>query len=427
MRYIFFIILLFLSLVIEGQNKLIKKKHPWKGNNAFLETVLNDYPGIDNGIVYYQIPISLHIYLNKRENKSFLNSTIKIAIQNLNKIYADNRTGIQFYISDICYISDSNKLKVNYITENFFVGRKQHNKNSMNVYYVNVLEKTFFNYETFYKGTYNSLSNSIILIRHSSKTTLAHEIGHFLGLMHPHRNWDRGILYQEPVSRTIENKLTNKRLCETRGDYLYDTPAEPVLSGKVDNKCRYKEKDLRDDWGDLYVPATNNIMSYLSYTHCRTTFTRQQKAVMLYTVSIKRNAKHWKKTIENQIFNYDIYEPDDAMSMATKILANEIQTHTFHYSLVGNKSVMNNVDWLYFEVDSSNSVDLIFTKTKHQFPKITVNVFDESFRNIDNFVIEKQDEVKLNSLPKGRIYLKLQADETQKNVLFGYNVSFKFF
>ena len=80
-------------------------------------------------------------------------------------------------------------------------------------------------------------------------TTLAHELGHFYGLLHTH----------EP-SRGLE--YVNGSNCMTAGDGLCDTPADPNLgNGFVSNNCIY-EGNIVDPLGQTYNPSVANIMSY---------------------------------------------------------------------------------------------------------------------------------------------------------------------
>lgn len=58
-------------------------------------------------------------------------------------------------------------------------------------------------------GVYNSFADIIVVERSvyttlSGVSTLAHEIGHYFGLEHTHRNSDKGKCRQECVSRTRE-------------------------------------------------------------------------------------------------------------------------------------------------------------------------------------------------------------------------------
>lgn len=91
-------------------------------------------------------------------------------------------------------------------------------------------------------------------------TTLPHEIGHVLGLLHTHESGD---------------ELVDGSNCQIAGDLVCDTPADPTLRySTVDSSCRYYGT-ARDAKGQLYHPDTKNIMSY-SRKECRTSFTPGQ-------------------------------------------------------------------------------------------------------------------------------------------------------
>ena len=109
--------------------------------------------------------------------------------------------------------------------------------------------------------------------------TLPHEMGHFFALTHTH-----GI---SNVDASTE-ELVNGSNCETTGDFICDTPADPSLSGKVTGACQYLGNQ-RDANNDLYQPDPLNIMSY-SLNQCLTVFSPQQIARMkaIYQISRKQ-------------------------------------------------------------------------------------------------------------------------------------------
>ncbi len=395
---------------------------PWKGNNEFLYEYLKKYPQLDSGIVYFRVPISLHVFLNPKENIELLNRDIKKVIIFLNNIYSQNKTGIQFYLSDVKYYSIQRHLKTNYFLEAFFIGQKDRNKNSINLYYVNVLEKNVISKRKYYKGVYNSLSKSIILIRHSSKTTLAHEIGHYFGLMHPHRNWNKGKGKQEPVSRTRRGGLGNKILCQTRGDLLSDTPAEPELTHFTDKNCNYTG-NLTDDWGDKYMPNTNNIMSYQANKNCRKYFTMQQKAVMLYTLNKYKASRYWLVNKQNKKFTFDKYEPDDAMSMANLLQIGTEQYHTFHFVISADKNLkFNNTDWFYsFSKSACGGQKIIISSGKNAFPVMKIYLLDSLGHIFLSKKITKPDEFCIGEY-RGKYYIKLIAKAPEKEELLDYKI-----
>jgi len=79
-------------------------------------------------------------------------------------------------------------------------------------------------------------------------TVLAHELGHFFGLLHTHETF-RG------------RELADGSNCKIAGDLICDTPADPNL-GAVDlDGCTYTANFV-DFKGNQYRPDPTNIMSY---------------------------------------------------------------------------------------------------------------------------------------------------------------------
>jgi hypothetical protein len=79
-------------------------------------------------------------------------------------------------------------------------------------------------------------------------SVISHEMGHCLGLFHTHSG--RGCNDNANCSENI-----NGSNCNTCGDLICDTPADPCLSGNVDIFCNYI--------GDpAFAPLVDNLMSY---------------------------------------------------------------------------------------------------------------------------------------------------------------------
>jgi hypothetical protein len=120
---------------------------------------------------------------------------------------------------------------------------------------------------------------------------LAHELGHFYGLYHTHE-----------VSFGAE--LASQLNCETAGDLICDTPADPLLSAFNVSGCRYIGDEV-DAEGDSYRPDTRNLMSY-SPPRCSNQFTWNQ---LLRMMAIHRN--------ENSYLISDCDLPDFSVKIDT--------------------------------------------------------------------------------------------------------------
>lgn len=108
-----------------------------------------------------------------------------------------------------------------------------------------------------------------------NNSTLVHELGHYFGLYHTHETFNGTA--PESVTRNSGDGCWD---CETDGDKLCDTPADPNLSSTANNfpDCSYFGVAM-DECGVSYNPAIDNIMSYAD-KRCRTVFTPQQLARM---------------------------------------------------------------------------------------------------------------------------------------------------
>lgn len=146
----------------------------------------------------------------------------------------------------------------------------------------------------------------------SEASTLAHEMGHFFNLYHTHqgKSDDLNIYEDENVARPTDgtNVCLPGEECNCGpnvGDELCDTPADPTFlcysnclspfrssqeliyrikncSSNIDGtpQCKLSHTvlttcDMEDDFGNLYVPNTDNIMSY-NHNGCKTRFSDGQ-------------------------------------------------------------------------------------------------------------------------------------------------------
>lgn len=316
---------------------------PYYGNNQVIESYLiqNGYNNLQYisfpGIPFaksslttflepnFLIPLNIYIYRDGGNNpgSSITEAEARDYVCRVNELYRDSGTGIQFYANRVessannfynqeqstllhmydmwsakRYIPDNSKgINVHFIRYN---NSPQSSEGIASLPHYPVAPYT--QYSLAVRTHSNTAGVQFGPVRISS--TLAHELGHTLGLLHTHHpgryasllfNADNANVtngcYQESVSRSKKNYWYNgcfgtddKLKCEINGDFLCDTDADPNQSGLVNNNgCVYEHPasgNYRvDNWNDMWAPPTNNVMSYTT-DDCRNQFSRSQIGIM---------------------------------------------------------------------------------------------------------------------------------------------------
>lgn len=378
--YLLFLLQIFF-LVLKAQDSTFRcatadmdttefKQLPWFDNNQVLSDFLDSigYPSagsrIMDGNIKYWIPIKFWIYRDNAGNGGPTLRQIQNMMDNLNRLYNQvNNTWIGFYMKcEPTYINNTGTRK-----NAFGLIATNRDLGCINVHVVDQISGGTavgytippFNGSVIDKTSYNGFIPT---------STLAHEIGHVLGLLHTHlfSNWHWKCL-TESVSRTrtwpffnlCPTAIRTKKVCESTGDALSDTPADPNLTGNF--SCFYTLGGS-DPWGDSYpssgadAPETANIMSYNTNDNCINHFSRLQIAVMLRTLKwSKIDNGYWK----DSKYTFDSYEPDNSADIARPIILNEIQEHNFNQQYNNNGGIPNttqcDVDWVRFTPTCSGS------------------------------------------------------------------------
>jgi len=268
------------------------------------------------------ISIKAHIVRSSQGNDGLNVNDLNHAIENLNTIFEN--TYIQFLIdADINYIDDDtfshfHKSDENELTKNNFT------EGSLNIYFLNDIENDSHVSICGYANI--SANTNIILMKNSCVTnnsSLAHEIGHILSLIHTHGPNDN-----------MTTELVNGSNCDTDGDGICDTPADPKLdSDNMDYFCNYIGTTT-DTNGDKYQPDTNNIMSY-SFKGCRIDFSQQQQArmyVYLQYIKAQFNGKIITDSKELSNLNKVIIYPNP-VSDGTLYISSELIVGSIHYEI----------------------------------------------------------------------------------------------
>jgi len=140
-------------------------------------------------------------------------------------------------------------------------------------------------------GYYES-RNDFIVIRKSQmgigENTLAHEIGHYFSLAHPHLGWDATPWSEDSfglrVTRTSVGgrrvELVDRSNCDVAGDRVCDTPPDYNFGLAWPSDCVDFDLGVTDRNGELIDPQQDNFMSY--FLGCFPyQFTVEQTALMV--------------------------------------------------------------------------------------------------------------------------------------------------
>ncbi len=416
------------SLALPAQNDMVMSspsKRPWKCNNAFLDSVIKRYPDTDS--IYYRIPVTVWIYPNKKGFGPGFNE-IKSFIKQLNYYFNQiNHIGVEFYLAQINIMPTDRHQKVGYFLENFFMTLTNHTPGTINIHLVNKIRQNYIFSQVELGGVYNSLTRSIILTRSDLPTGLAHEMGHYFGLLHPHRNWNKGKKRAEAVSRTMTVDAKGHRNCECRGDYLCDTPAEPDLSNFMDDSCNYLGQ-LTDPWGEPYKPMTDNIMSYQPNKKCRKHFTPYQRAVILYNLEQSRYYKYWHTCRENISFSPDKYEPDDFIQIPGLLLPFSKQYHTFHLIYTSRYLIEDYQDFVKYYPQTGKKTFLSITGGSHEFPAMKIVLYDNFYNEIFTRTVYNPTTIELPNTSSPVCYIKFESLKPLKfGNLYDYNIELQVF
>lgn len=219
------------------------------------------------------VPIKIHIVRNSNGSGGLSSSALTTSLDILNQDFRS--VGLSFYkCGSTNYINNTTW----YDLENseFDAIEAAHGEtNIINIYFVNGL---------IYNGS-NTCGlawlpggpDRIIIKNSCSATSLSHEMGHYLGLLHTHG-------YSNSI---VTNEFVDGSNCSEAGDFFCDTPADPSMFGKVNSSCIYTGT-AKDNHGDTYAPDVENIMGY-ALDQCRQYFTQEQKDFMLWVYFNERH------------------------------------------------------------------------------------------------------------------------------------------
>ena len=265
-----YLVLVFTLLFVLSSNaqecatEVTKEQYEYLSNHKYFSNGFNTYTRSAMNMV----PVQVHILRTSEGKGGLATSTLKAELEQLNVYFKPAK--MQFYMSGpINYIDNDNYYNFNQNDEQSLAFPNDVS-NVINIYYVNELKNKIGSTICGYSYMPGGLDRVFISKSCTANgVTLAHEIGHYFSLYHTH-----GISYNQKEYADGSN-------CEDGGDEVCDTPADPNLSGLVNQECSYVGSAV-DPNGTAYSPDTKNIMSY-ALGNCRNHFTAGQYDRMLFS------------------------------------------------------------------------------------------------------------------------------------------------
>ncbi|MEM6525779.1 MAG: T9SS type A sorting domain-containing protein [Bacteroidota bacterium] len=234
------------------------------------DRVFSRTSGIDDGLV--RIPIKIHVIRRDDASGGISLQTIQSALDITNDWFIN--ANMEFFVyEDVNHIDNTIFYNMDRSEEDQ-VANPNDVRNVINMYFAGSLSSggnALCGYATFPGG-----KDRVFMANGCTPngTTLAHELGHYFNLYHPHET-------------AFGRELVDGSNCENTGDILCSTPADPNLTGLVDANCNYTGT-ATDSNGMTYAPLVNNIMAY-SPDNCQDRMTKEQYERMRFTLENDRD------------------------------------------------------------------------------------------------------------------------------------------
>lgn len=214
--------------------------------------------------VHKKFTIVAHVFSDSLGNYGVTETAIREAVDSMNLFFSPIK--VSFEVCEYRYHPNFEHDTINTDPEQDIIINTYHANQRINFYFVSFLGGTEAGLAA---GNIGDPLGSGIFIQKGlgvTATVFAHEMGHFCSLAH-----------------TFEGngtELVNGSNCQTAGDQICDTPADPFVPGDdmslYIEDCRFINTKV-DANGEFYNPDLGNIMSYYTCDSCGFTWGQLNK------------------------------------------------------------------------------------------------------------------------------------------------------
>ena len=268
------------------------------------EELPEELPEVPNNSGILRIPVTHHILrTDGGNNPTTTEARVNRIIEEMNAIYL--LAEIEFFTQDIRFVNNTAWTTSFDRNDDFLENRVLlpfENPNALNIFYFNRLtdgDNGTLGATALLPNQGNNIKLSNSAFANSNVTTAAHEVGHYLSLLHTD---------EENIDFNDQTELVNGSNCNEAGDFICDTPASPLLIRElIDENCNYIG-DLTDANGETFTPDVLNIMNTFNRLDangiaCRRRFSPQQIARMRATIVRERAFLIGGNTCDFTVFN----------------------------------------------------------------------------------------------------------------------------